>query len=88
MTEQYKIVLQKREDSEIIMSMFEQNVRLQGEKRVNLGLAATARKAIETERARRNETGLPFDVGFACGLSYALGAFSGVCEEARDEEVH
>ena len=55
---------------------------------VNADLAATARKAIETERARRELSGMPFDVGFACGLSYALGAFSGVCEEARDEEVH
>lgn len=47
----------------------------------NVELAKMARKAILTERARRNESGLPFDVGFACGLSFALGAFSGVCEE-------
>ena len=48
---------------------------------VSADLAATARKTIEQERARRNESGIPFDVGFACGLSYALGAFSGVCEK-------
>lgn len=47
----------------------------------NTETARLARRAILAERARRNESGLQFDVGFACGLSYALGAFSGVCEE-------
>lgn len=47
--------------------------------------ARLARKAILAERARRNESGLPFDVGFSSGLSFALGAFSGVCEERSDK---
>lgn len=51
----------------------------------NAETARLARRAILAERARRNESGLPFDVGFACGLSFALGAFSGVCEERSDK---
>lgn len=81
MTDQYKIVLQKREDAEIIKSLIAENVRLQGDEYVNRDGAKSARKTIETERARRELSGIPFDVGFACGLSYALGAFSGVCEK-------
>ena len=44
-------------------------------------VARCARAAIKKEIARRNESGAEFDVGFACGLSFALGAFSGVCED-------
>ena len=46
-------------------------------------IARTARKVIRAEITRRNESGAEFDIGFACGLSFALGAFSGVCEEGE-----
>ena len=79
------IILEKRQDKEIIRSLIEENARLSGEIAVDMDCAKYARKAILTERARRNESGLPFDVGFACGLSFALGAFSGVCEEGSEK---
>lgn len=43
--------------------------------------ARLARIAIHKEHDTRVASGAEFDVGFACGLSFALGAFSGVCEE-------
>lgn len=43
--------------------------------------ARLARKVIKAEIDRLHASWSPFDVGRSCGLSFALGAFSGVCED-------
>lgn len=47
----------------------------------SVAVAAIARKVISERHAAAIASGAEFDVGFACGLSFALGAFSGVCED-------
>ena len=56
---------------------------------VNADLAATARKTIETEIVKHRNLNTDFSDGVVRGLSYALGAFSGVCEkkEAMSEYI-
>lgn len=46
-------------------------------------IAKNARVVIARQREQRELSGLPFDTGFAMGLCFALGAFSGVCEEGE-----
>lgn len=63
----------------------EEVIMLLGELASSKEIAKNARAVIVRQREQRELSGLPFDTGFACGLSFALGAFSGVCEEGESK---
>ena len=50
---------------------------------VDIENASLARRVIKQELERRREEIGAYNMGFSVGLSYALGAFSGVCEEGE-----
>ena len=52
----------------------------------SVAVAAIARKVIAERHTAAIASGAEFDIGFACGLSFALGAFGGVCEAAETKK--
>lgn len=63
----------------------EEVLTLLGELASSKEIAKNARAVIVRQRKQRELSGLPFDTGFAMGLCFALGAFSGVCEEGENK---